>query len=1606
MPRAWNTSAASPGPSRPGRDDGSSPPLKWKFAGPVFGTAARRKVVASLAGASLLGGTLLGGIAATPALADEEAEDLDQNVEVEDESDEEDASASDEPDGSDSDSVIESEDADTVESEDLEESASDQQDANAEGDLDAEDVEEADFSALNIPPEESDVPPLQCFPGQPGFLYQGSPTTIYGVDLVTGDFEVIATDVTDDNVNGTGYNVLDDYVYGTNTAGEVIRIGNDGSTDNLGLPTMPGGDPVPAAARHIGDIDPNGHFWGANSVAWWQIDLEPGSNTYMEVISSGSMEGGGIENVSGGLDWAYVPSGGNYLYRVPRDGQGAFQLYRFDLATQQHEHVANLGQLDATQFGAVYADPDFLYISDNTSGNIFRVDVVGGTVEEFAEGPSSGQNDGARCYNSPIPIDFGDAPDSYGTSLGQAGPRHTIVGYDAVNNVAPLMLGSLVDAETDGFPGPDADGDDTDGIDDEDAVAEQIVVRPGEPTTVTVSATNDTDEAATLAGWIDLDGNGTFDSGERVVITVPANSGTADYQLDFPAAGDLNADTYARFRIFSGQIDDPQPTGPATGGEVEDYLVQVQNMEVAKSSSADADTRIGDTVTYTVEATNVGTTDYTAENPAVVLDDLTDVLDDAVLVEGSITATVDGAAVAAPSLLNGSLISWDGPLAAGETVTITYEVTLTSTGDREVANVAWPTTVPPDPEEPPTAPECGDDGAVCEVFELPALSVVKEASDSELPAVGETLDYTVTVTNEGPGDYTEDAPARAVDDLSAVLDDADLDEDSITVTAGEVSVEDPGLVWTGELAAGEVATITYTVEYHGEGDNVLLNEVCVPDPAVEDEGCESVRVPAADLDYGKDAEASDDPLVTGSTVEYTLWFENTGEAAADVDHFDYLGYVLDDAAFLDDSLSVDQGLSATREDDWLEITGSVPVGDRLEVTYSVEVLPADERGDDWLVNHVLEEEDVPSPPDPDEECVETQTSTCNPVSEISYEKSVVVGDTPIVEGTELNYTIEITNSGATTGVISREDDLSDVLDDAVLSQAPVSDTDSVTVIAVEDDRFRIGGELAAGETATVTYTVEVLPETERGNNSADNFLVTPGGTPPEDGCEEDDPECTETPLPNVAGGKQVLVDGELADGDAVVAGEELTYVLGFTNTGQDTGEVVFADDLSGVLDDAELVDGPTVTTGDDVQAELVDGIIIVTGELAAGDVAFVEYTIQVLPDGERGDNELANAVVKPYDPENPGEGGVCVPHPDEDFDCITSSTIPELVDAKSVNPASGTPVTPGQELEYTIEFENTGEATGTVNRVDDLTHVLDDADLVVEPRATGGLEVTREGARISITGDLAAGESATVSYTVVVKDEDRGDDVIANFVLNPGDEVPEDPTGSCEETSGHATCNPVGDIVVEKSVSEGDTVDPGDVLTYTLEFENTGAGTAEVSFVDYLADVLDDAAWLGGVEATGGLSVAGPLDDQLLITGELEAGATGKVSYKVQVNEYADLGDSQLVNFVVPEGYGPPPNCDETNTQCTSTPVSEPPTEPDEPGTPGEPGEPTDPGAPGEPGEPTDPGAPGEPGQPGGGLAVTGATILGLLAAALGLLIVGVVIYMISRHRRELAHLE
>lgn len=107
----------------------------------------------------------------------------------------------------------------------------------------------------------------------------------------------------------------------------------------------------------------------------------------------------------------------------------------------------------------------------------------------------------------------------------------------------------------------------------------------------------------------------------------------------------------------------------------------VASLAIAKTSTASGDASVGDIVNYTVKVSNTGGFNFTEDVPASAVDDLSGVLDDATY-QDDVQVTAGETSYSAP------LLSWSGPIPAGESVDITYSVRVTGTGDGEMLNTA------------------------------------------------------------------------------------------------------------------------------------------------------------------------------------------------------------------------------------------------------------------------------------------------------------------------------------------------------------------------------------------------------------------------------------------------------------------------------------------------------------------------------------------------------------------------------------------------------------------------------------------------------------------------------------------------------------------------------------------------------------------------------------------------------------------------------------------------------------------------------------------------------------------------------------------------------
>ena len=389
------------------------------------------------------------------------------------------------------------------------------------------------------------------------FLFQGSPTAIYSVDLSTGSLTTLTADVGEaGNINAVGFNDLDDYLYGFNLSSKTIKkVGNAYTVEETitvtGLPA--------SLTFFVGDVQNDIYYIYRKGYGIYTIDL----STVAGGTVAANLIGGSVSNRNF-TDIAMHPSD-NTLYGIDnRNGK----LYAINKTTGVATSTGNTGVKGT--FGAAYfGSTGDMFIARNSDGKIFRIaDVAAPTAVLFAVGSSARQNDGARCPTAVIPVtntDFGDSPDTYGTLFASNGARHNLTG-------GALYMGAAnADAEADALVGS---SDDVTNVDDEGGDGVSIsTVTLGQISMVSITVPAN----GYLNAWADWNIDGDFnDADEQIFGAKLLTAGANTLKVKVPSNARQGA-SWTRWRFSSERA--LGPTGGAPDGEVEDHPITI-NPEV------------------------------------------------------------------------------------------------------------------------------------------------------------------------------------------------------------------------------------------------------------------------------------------------------------------------------------------------------------------------------------------------------------------------------------------------------------------------------------------------------------------------------------------------------------------------------------------------------------------------------------------------------------------------------------------------------------------------------------------------------------------------------------------------------------------------------------------------------------------------------------------------------------------------------------------------------------------------------------------------------------------------------------------------------------------
>jgi uncharacterized repeat protein (TIGR01451 family) len=400
----------------------------------------------------------------------------------------------------------------------------------------------------------------------------------------------------------------------TDTSGDVTDgpffRGNHGQSDNNSNLTIDFGFNAPAMSlgNRVWLDDGTGGGTADNGIR--EANEPPLANVtiglYADVNKDGVPDGAAIATTTTDANGYYLFDGlvpGSYVVRIePPNFQNGGPLFGLSSSAgaigTQDDHDNGIDAANTAANGILSAS---ITLTSNAA-----------TTGETDLGPQGNGAGGITDNNANLTADFGfhvsydmgDVPDTFGTTNAATGAKHRII--------SNLYLGTLEDADADGQPNPTATGDDAAGAapDDEDGVKVPVFV-VGTTQNVEVTVFNNTGTPATVAVWVDFNGNGVFDAGERFAATVPSAATAQVIQIPVivPIGADVatGGNTYLRTRLSTDAAAVNNPTGTANDGEVEDYVATVTppGMSITKTNSQNSIVA-GQATTYTITITNSG----------------------------------------------------------------------------------------------------------------------------------------------------------------------------------------------------------------------------------------------------------------------------------------------------------------------------------------------------------------------------------------------------------------------------------------------------------------------------------------------------------------------------------------------------------------------------------------------------------------------------------------------------------------------------------------------------------------------------------------------------------------------------------------------------------------------------------------------------------------------------------------------------------------------------------------------------------------------------------------------------------------------------------------
>ncbi|MDX1626050.1 MAG: DUF11 domain-containing protein [Wenzhouxiangellaceae bacterium] len=598
---------------------------------------------------------------------------------------------------------------------------------------------------------------------------------------------------------------------------------------------------------------------------------------------------------------------------------------------------------------------------------------------------------------------------------------------------------------------------------------------------------------------------------------------------------------------------------------------------------------------------------------------------------------------------------------------------------------------------------------------LPAAAdLAVEKTDSPDPvAVSSTLEYTLTITNNGPNNaesvLVSDNLPPSVTFVSAVPDQGTCSESDGNV---ECSV--------GPLPAGESTSILITVTT-GTAEQTITNSATVvgspDDPDTSNNTATEQTVVGVDPGLLADVSIvksdSPDPVLVGNTLTYTLVASNAGPDTAV-------------SVVVDDDLPATLGsITASTADGTCTVSGRsvrCELGDLAagaSETVQITAVPS-ETGtlqNTGIVGSDTTDPDTTNNADDEQTAVEALPA---PSADLSISKTDAMD--PVAAGGTVEYTLTIVNDGPDPAVaVTVTDNLPSSLSNP--SATPSTGSCSIASGTVECTL----GDLAVGATATVV----IMATAPNSDTTVTNNATVGADTSDPDTADNSASEQTEIGLGSGASADVSVTKNDTPD--PLVAGDVLTYRLTVRNAGPDAAAgVVVTDALPASLAGATATTtlGTCSTTGDDVRCEL--------GTLPADTSETITIQATTTEPGT-----LSNTAQVGADTSDPNTGNNSATEQ-------TEVTAPggASADVSVTKTDSMDPVMLGESFSYVLTVANAGPDPATAVEVSDSVP----ASLAVVAATASQGSCTVSGQQVACAlGEIGPQESVTVTIDVIAE---------------------------------------------------------------------------------------------------------------------------------------------------------------------------------------------------------------------------------------------------------------